>query len=68
MPRRAALRRELGCPGRFDGWATYEWEADLASRVATSLAFWIWYLPAETIRHRRSQRNLRVVDVASAED
>ena len=51
-------------PRCVDDWATYDWEADLPSRLATGLAFWIWYLPAELIRHRRRRRTRLVVDEA----
>jgi hypothetical protein len=45
-----------------DDGATHDWEADLASRLANGLAFWIWYLPADMIRHRRRQRRGAVGD------
>jgi hypothetical protein len=44
-----------------DDWATHDWEADLASRLAIGLAFWIWYMPADMIRNRRRQRKRRAV-------
>jgi hypothetical protein len=55
-------------PRCVDDWVTYDWEADLPSRLATGLAFWIWYLPAELIRHRHRRRTRPVVDEASVPD